>query len=109
MLPDTATGTGHSCLCGSESATRYYPDGWFIGCLSTLPVGKPGQFGSVSITSPVVHLIEADSIDDLIADCAQIPSSVRATGPHAPSPRLAPAWEVTDGCRAQVEDLDEYV
>ncbi|MET0235607.1 MAG: hypothetical protein ABW224_13260 [Kibdelosporangium sp.] len=56
-----------------------------------------------------VHITEADSIDELIADCAHIPSSVRESSPHAPSPRLAPDWEVTDGCHAQVADLDEYV
>jgi hypothetical protein len=56
-----------------------------------------------------VHITEADSIDELIADCAQIPPSVRESSPHPPLPRLAPAWKVTDGCRAQVEGLDEYV
>jgi hypothetical protein len=56
-----------------------------------------------------VHTTEADSIDELIADCAHIPPSVRVSSPHPPLPRHAPAWEVTDGCRAQVEDLDEYV
>jgi hypothetical protein len=56
-----------------------------------------------------VHITEADSIDELIADCAHIPPSVRESSTNPPLPRLAPAWEVTDGCRAQVEDLDEYV
>ena len=56
-----------------------------------------------------VHITEADSIDELIADCAHIPPSVRESSQHAPLPRLAPAWEVTEGCRAQVADLDEYV
>jgi hypothetical protein len=56
-----------------------------------------------------VHTTEADSIDELIADCAHIPPSVRVSSPHPPLPRLAPAWEVTDGLRAQVEGLDEFV
>jgi hypothetical protein len=56
-----------------------------------------------------VHTTEPDSIDELIADCAQIPTAVRASRTGTPLPRLAPAWEVTDGCRAQVADLDEYV
>jgi hypothetical protein len=56
-----------------------------------------------------VHIIEADSIDELINDCAQIPLSVRETRRHAPLPFSAPKWEVTDGCRAQVEGMDEYV
>lgn len=56
-----------------------------------------------------VHITEADSIDELIADCAQIPASVRETPQHPPLPRLAPAWEVTDRNQAQVKDLDEFV
>ncbi|MBP2331156.1 hypothetical protein JOF56_011541 [Kibdelosporangium banguiense] len=56
-----------------------------------------------------MHITEADSIDELIADCAHIPQSVRESSPHAPLPRLAPAWEVTEGLQAQVADLDEYV
>jgi hypothetical protein len=56
-----------------------------------------------------VHIIEADSIGELIDDCAHIPPSVRESFPHASLPRLAPAWEITDGCRAQVEGLDEFV
>jgi hypothetical protein len=56
-----------------------------------------------------VHITEADSMDELIADCAEIPPSVRASTQAALLPRLAPLWEVTDGCRAQVEGLDEYV
>ncbi|MFC0113099.1 hypothetical protein [Kibdelosporangium aridum] len=56
-----------------------------------------------------VHITEADSIDELIADCADIPPSVRQSPSHPPLPRLAPSWEVTDKCHAQVEDLDEYV
>lgn len=57
-----------------------------------------------------VHITEADSIGELIADCADIPPSVRhCPAPGAAAHRLAPAWEVTDGCHAQVDDLDEYV
>ena len=56
-----------------------------------------------------VHITEADSIDELIADCAQIPPSVRECPQHPPLPRLAPSWEVTEGCHAQVDGLDEFV
>jgi hypothetical protein len=56
-----------------------------------------------------VHTTEAGSIDELIADCAHIPPSVRASSPYVLTPRPASAWEVTEGCRAQVEGLDEYV
>nr|WP_198151764.1 hypothetical protein [Kibdelosporangium sp. MJ126-NF4]CEL18765.1 hypothetical protein [Kibdelosporangium sp. MJ126-NF4]CTQ96382.1 hypothetical protein [Kibdelosporangium sp. MJ126-NF4] len=56
-----------------------------------------------------MNITEADSIDELIADCADIPPSVRQSTPAMPPQRHAPAWEVTDGCHAQVVDLDEYV
>ncbi|CAM3566078.1 hypothetical protein KIPE111705_14450 [Kibdelosporangium persicum] len=56
-----------------------------------------------------VHITEADSIDELIADCADIPPSVRRHETRAPLPRQAPVWEVTEGCHAQVRDIDEYV
>ncbi|MBE1471305.1 hypothetical protein [Kibdelosporangium phytohabitans] len=57
-----------------------------------------------------MNITEADSIDELIADCADIPPSVRqSSSPDCPAQRLAPAWEVTEGCHAQVRDLDEYV
>jgi hypothetical protein len=52
---------------------------------------------------------EPDTIAELIADCAQIPTSVRESPSTPPIPRRAAAWEVTDSCRAQVDDLDEYV
>ena len=52
---------------------------------------------------------EPASIAELIADCAQIPRSVRESPNTPPIPRRAAAWEVSDGCRAQVADLDEYV
>ncbi|WP_168211350.1 hypothetical protein [Actinosynnema sp. ALI-1.44] len=57
-----------------------------------------------------MNITEADSIDELIADCADIPPSVRQSPAQGfPPQRLAPAWEVTEGCHAQVKDLDEYV
>jgi hypothetical protein len=52
---------------------------------------------------------EADSLAELIADCADIPVSVLDCQQRTPLPPLAPRWEVTDVCHAQVRDLDEYV
>ena len=58
---------------------------------------------------------EAASLDELIADCADIPRSLRGPDPDAqPAPPATTAvpcasWEVSDSCLAQVADLDEYV
>jgi len=56
-----------------------------------------------------VRTTEPDTIAELIADCAQIPPSVRESPGTPPLPRLAPEWEVTERCRAQVADMDEFV
>jgi hypothetical protein len=56
-----------------------------------------------------MQITEPDSIAELIADCAQIPRSVRESPNTPPIPRRAAVWEVTETCRAQVADLDEYV
>ncbi|HEU5473960.1 MAG TPA: hypothetical protein VFV67_25215 [Actinophytocola sp.] len=52
---------------------------------------------------------EPESMAELIADCADIPSSLRAERSYLPLPRAATHWEVDDACLAQVQDLDEYV
>ncbi|WP_165777730.1 hypothetical protein [Amycolatopsis antarctica] len=53
--------------------------------------------------------IEAETIDELIADCADIPSSLRVET-DVPRPVLvALPWSVDDACHAQVADLDLYV
>lgn len=52
---------------------------------------------------------DADSIGELIEDCAAIPAALRV-GPGAlPVPRSAASWSVSEACLAQVHDLDEYV
>jgi hypothetical protein len=57
----------------------------------------------------VTIAIEPESMDELIADCAQIPLSVRAgRGVPLAVPPAAP-WTVNDACHAQVAALDEYV
>jgi hypothetical protein len=56
-----------------------------------------------------VHPSEPESLADLVADCADIPSSLRTDHPRVPPPRAAAPWEVDDICAAQVDDLDEYV
>ncbi|HET6290290.1 hypothetical protein P3102_26415 [Amycolatopsis sp. QT-25] len=59
------------------------------------------------VTTPAYHL-EPESIGELIADCAGIPSSLQAE--NLPLPRQsAPPWTVDDRCLAQVADLDAYV
>ncbi|WP_406628775.1 hypothetical protein [Amycolatopsis sp. WGS_07] len=56
---------------------------------------------------------EPETIGDLIADCAHLPSTLQP-GPAAeqarlPLPRAARPWTVDDACHAQVADLDAYV
>ena len=54
---------------------------------------------------------EAETIDELIADCADIPAALR-TGrtpvTAVPAPR-AGDWSVTEACVEQVSGLDDYV
>jgi hypothetical protein len=52
---------------------------------------------------------DADTLADLIADCAHLPTSLWPTEPQLPLPRLAPVWHVDDRCLAQVLDMDEFV
>ena len=52
---------------------------------------------------------EADSINDLIADCADIPGSLRPADTLLGFPLQAAPWQVDDANLAQVHDLDEYV
>lgn len=53
-------------------------------------------------------MTEPESLQQLIADCADIPHSL---DPHPAIvlPRTAPRWEVDDATQAQVEDIDDYV
>ncbi|MBB3661205.1 MULTISPECIES: hypothetical protein [Prauserella salsuginis group] len=49
---------------------------------------------------------EPESLDDLIADCRDIPR------PHVPGQRPYPSarpWNVDEACHAQVSGLDAYV
>jgi hypothetical protein len=52
---------------------------------------------------------EADSIEELIADCADIPAGLRPSARQIPVPRTAAVWSVNDACLDQVRQLDEYV
>ena len=58
---------------------------------------------------PWVTQQEPDTFDELIADCADLPSSLRPARPRLPAPRAAAHWEVDDACLAQVNGLDEFV
>lgn len=51
---------------------------------------------------------EPETLSELIADCAHIPTTLR-TG-DVPLPRVqAPPWQVDEACHAQVAELDAYV
>ncbi|MCA1655484.1 MAG: hypothetical protein LC635_03355 [Pseudonocardiaceae bacterium] len=52
---------------------------------------------------------EAESFAELIADCADLPTALRAGDHDLPGPRVAAPWEVDDTCFAQVGGLEEYV
>ncbi len=52
---------------------------------------------------------EADSIDELIADCADIPAGVRTAAAVIPGPRGATGWTVPDACVDQARQLDDYL
>jgi hypothetical protein len=52
---------------------------------------------------------EAVSIDELIDDCAQLPTTFRHIVRPADLPVGATAWQVSEGNLAQVKGLDEYV
>ncbi|MEU6643845.1 hypothetical protein ABZ863_15005 [Saccharomonospora sp. NPDC046836] len=49
---------------------------------------------------------EAETIAELIADCADIP---RPEVPEVRQAAIAPPWTVDAACHAQVAELDEYV
>jgi hypothetical protein len=59
------------------------------------------------VTSPS-DTREPESISELIADCAGIPSSLQAENLPLPH-EIAPPWTVDERCLAQVADLDGYV
>jgi hypothetical protein len=52
---------------------------------------------------------EPESFAELIADCAAIPTELRASEQNLPGPRAATPWEVDDATFAQVSSLEEYV
>jgi hypothetical protein len=52
---------------------------------------------------------EVESMAELIADCADIPATVRTAPPDVPSPRAAAAWSVDETCLAQAPEFDDYL
>jgi hypothetical protein len=52
---------------------------------------------------------EAETIGELIADCADIPAAVRTAATAVPLPGTGGDWTVTEECVEQVSGLDEYV
>jgi hypothetical protein len=51
---------------------------------------------------------EVESIEELIADCAEIPTRLRSATSAIPLPRLAAGWTVPDSCLDQVRDIEDY-
>jgi hypothetical protein len=51
---------------------------------------------------------EADSIEELISDCEEIPTPLRAATRSIPLPRLAAKWTVSDSCVDQVRNIEDY-
>jgi hypothetical protein len=54
-----------------------------------------------------VYVTDPDDLDELIADCAAIPTPPRPA--EQVFPRTAAPWTVDDACYAQVSELEEYV
>ncbi|QWF78179.1 hypothetical protein [Amycolatopsis sp. CA-230715] len=51
---------------------------------------------------------EPETLGELIADCALIPSSLVTETPAVP-PQAARPWTVDDTCQAQVAEYDAYI
>ncbi|WP_436495651.1 hypothetical protein [Actinokineospora sp. HUAS TT18] len=51
---------------------------------------------------------DPDTMDELIADCADLPSSPLTQPSAVPGPRY-PDWSVDDATAAQMADLDAYI
>jgi hypothetical protein len=67
-----------------------------------MPVCESGNYGQ-DVTAP-----EASSLDELISDCADIPSSLRSQVVPLPTPRTATPWQVDEVCMAQIRGMDDY-
>ncbi|GAA2675359.1 hypothetical protein LV78_001081 [Actinosynnema pretiosum] len=53
---------------------------------------------------------EADTLEELIADCTELPSELRPEPgrAHLPEQRAAAPWRVAESNYRQVEELDSY-
>lgn len=71
--------------------------------LVSLPVAPSATYGETVTTS------EAESFDELIDDCADIPRAVCSSQTLLPLPLNAAPWTVSDRCLSQVNDIDDYV
>jgi len=52
---------------------------------------------------------EPETLAELIADCAEIPRTLRTCVQRLPEPRAPRPWQVDEVCLDQVKGLDEYV
>ncbi len=120
MLPVTATGTWPSLSVRPATPIDVERG---LGAVMANPATRPGGVRSLFNTTvgygwevPIQPLTvrrmtpeEPDTLDELIADCADIPTALTERRPVLPRPRVAARWSVSDSCQAQVADLDAYV
>ncbi|WP_367131010.1 hypothetical protein [Saccharothrix sp. HUAS TT1] len=52
---------------------------------------------------------EADTLDQLIEDCTDLPRELRGEAEPVPDPETAAPWQVDDANYAQVAELEVYV
>ncbi|MBP2473806.1 hypothetical protein JOF53_002678 [Crossiella equi] len=55
-----------------------------------------------------MRIPEADTMAELIEDCAAIPSTLRPGDHLLPAPRREASWQVSEACSAQVRGMDDY-
>jgi hypothetical protein len=103
MLPVTATGTGGSLSRVRATRSGKAPAVAKDYLLVRLLIAVSRLYGRQVTT------LEADSFDELIDDCAQLPTTMRDQRRPADDLVTAPAWQVSEGCLDQVRGLDEYV
>ena len=67
---------------------------------------------SVAVRSAYVHHVstpDADSLAELIADCAELPEGLRTAAPAVPPQRIAPDWSVDDASARQAAQFDDHL
>jgi hypothetical protein len=62
---------------------------------------------TTGIYGRLVTIQDAETLDELIRDCTDIPHAPRASSPAEQSRAAAP-WQVNSACSDQVERMDDY-